>query len=371
MTAETTKKKTRRPNTARVMALGGTLAALVAACFFSALTGTSTAARAKSAGGEKPKIAVVLHLRVPSLLQFCYGAETAGQELGFDVDCVGPQKINTIQQQQIANSEVDNRGVKGLAPLLIGAESWRRVIGDLQKRGIKVVDIGIQTGEFMGDDTPLLVAPRDVRTGRAAADIIISRLPKNPSGEVVVDIGVPGLKLCEDRFKGVTQAFAEKAPNVKIIKVKVADDDVKGPIDWRAQIEAHPNALAFIGDCASTAPPILGKLKKETGGKWLVTGSELDPRTPPLIKAGLVAGVTSAAFWVQGYVGAKVLYEQIVNNKYTDYKGWIDSGTLVVTKKNVDAILEALKSKENLAKYYKPTTDKIFANLKAHLGPYK
>jgi ABC-type sugar transport system substrate-binding protein len=223
----------------------------------------------------------------------------------------------------------------------------------------------------MGDDTPLLVAPRDVRTGRAAADIIISRLPKNPSGEVVVDIGVPGLKLCEDRFKGVTQAFAEKAPNVKIIKVKVADDDVKGPIDWRAQIEAHPNALRLHRRLREHGSA--DSRKAQEGDRWKMARHrlELDPRTPPLIKAGYVAGVTSAAFWVQGYVGAKVLYEQIVNNKYADYKGWIDSGTLVVTKKNVDAILEALKSKENLAKYYKPTTNQIFANLKAHLGPYK
>jgi ABC-type sugar transport system substrate-binding protein len=371
MTGERKGHKRRPATSVRALALWAAVTAAAAASLLAVCMGTAAAAHTKSAGGDKPKIAVVLHLRVPSLLQFCYGAETAGQQLGFDVDCVGPQKINTIQQQQIVNSEVDNRGVKGVAPLLIGAESWRRVIGDLQKRGVKVVDIGIQTGEFMGDATPLLVAPRDVRTGRAAGDIIISRLPHNPSGEVVVDIGVPGLKLCEDRFKGITQVFHEKAPNVKIIKVKVADDDVKGPIDWRAQIEAHPNALAFIGDCASTAPPILGKLKKETGGKWLVTGSELDPRTPPLIKSGEVAGVTSAAFWVQGYVGARILYEQIVNGKYNDYKGWIDSGTLVVTKKNVDAILEALKSKENLAKYYGPTVKGIFANLKAHLGPYK
>ena len=162
---------------------------------------------------------------------------------------------------------------------------------------------------------------------------------------------VPGLKLCEDRFKGVTQVFKEKAPNVKIIKVKVADDDIKGPVDWQAQIQAHPDALAFIGDCASTAPPILGKIKKETGAKWLVTGSELDPRTPALIKSGHIAGVTSASFWVQGYVAGRVLYEQIVNGKYTDYKGWIDSGTQVVTKSNVDAVIKALKSQDNLAAY--------------------
>src|SRR4029079_11435124 len=108
--------------------------------------------------------------------------------------------------------------------------------------------------------------------------------------------------------------------------------------------QAHPDALAFIGDCASTAPPILGRIKQETGAKWLVRGSELDPRTPPLIKSGMIAGVTSASFWVQGYVAARVLYGQIAQNKYTGYKGWIDSGTQVVDKSNVDDIITALRS---------------------------
>ena len=351
----------------RLLALPALVAGLV---FALALASTASGNPSSRTAKDRIKIAVVLHLRVPSLLQFGYGAAQAGKEFGFDVHVVGPSKINTIQQQQIVNSEVDNAGVKGVAPLLIGAESWRRTIADLQKRGIRVVSLGIQTGRFMGAATPLLVAPRDIRTGRAAGGIIISRLGPNPSGEVVVDIGVPGLKLCEDRFKGITQIFAERAPNVKIIKVKVADDDIKGPVDWQAQIQAHPDALAFIGDCASTAPPILGKIKTDTNAKWLVAGSEIDPRTPALIKSGAIAGVTSASFWVQGYVAARILYEQITSGKYKNYKGWIDSGTDVVTTQNVDAVITALKSNANLNAYYGPRARNLFVNLKSHLGPY-
>ena len=344
----------------------GILAALGCALFI--VSGATAKSNSKSA--DQLKMAVILHLRVPSLLQFGYGAQAAGKQYGFKVDVVGPQKINTLQQQQMVNSEVNNAGVKGVMPILIGAQAWTRTFKDLQKRGIRIVDIGVQTGRFMGAATPLLVAPRDIRTGRAAGGIIITRLGPNPSGEVVVDEGVPGLKICEDRFTGVKQIFAERAPNVKVIRVQVADDDVKGPIDWKAQIQAHPNALAFIGDCASTAPPILGKIKQETGAKWLVTGSELDPRVPPLIKSGAVAGVTSASFFLQGYVAARILYEQITHHKYLAYKGWIDSGTDVITQKNVDAVITALKSQGNLAKYYAPREKTLFSNLKAALGPY-
>ena len=316
------------------------------------------------------RIAVVLHLRVPSLLQFCYGASEAGKEFGFSVDCVGPQQVNTLQQQQIINSEVNNRGVQGIAPLLVDAPAMKHLFSSLQQRGIRIVDTGIQTGKFMGAATPLLIAPRDVRTGLAAGNLIISHLPKNPTGEVVAAIGVPGLKLCEDRKKGVDMAFAQNAHHVKVIWGNAADDDIKGPSDWQALIQAHPNALAFIGDCNSTAPAILGRIHQQTSAKWLVTGSELDPRTPAYIKSGDVVGVTSASFWVEGYAAARVLYEQIAHKKYLNYKGWIDSGTQVIDSSNINQIVTAFKSQANMAHYYRARVQKLFANLHAALGSY-
>jgi ABC-type sugar transport system substrate-binding protein len=235
---------------------------------------------------------------------------------------------------------------------------------------VRIVDTGIQTGRFMGAATPLLVAPRDVRTGLAAGNLIVSHLPKNASGEVVAAIGVPGLKLCEDRKKGVNMAFAQHDPKVKVIWANAADDDIKGPSDWQALINAHPDALAFIGDCNSTAPAILGKIHQQTHAKWLVSGSELDPRTPAYIKSHDVVGVTSASFWVEGYAAGRILYEQIANHKYVNYKGWIDSGTQVVDSSNIDAVVNAFKSKANMAAYYRARVRKLFANLKAAIGPY-
>jgi len=356
----------RRTRMRRLVTLGLTVAAVSLMLVAAASAGPQ---RHQGSRGNI-RIAVVLHLRVPSLLQFCYGAEQAGKEFGFSVDCVGPQKVNTLQQQQIINSEVTNRGVQGIAPLLVDAAGMRNLFTSLQKRGIRIVDTGIQTGRFMGAATPLLVAPRDVRTGLAAGNIIISHLPKNPSGEVVATIGVPGLKLCEDRKKGVDEAFAKSAPNVHVIWGNAADDDVKGPSDWQALITAHPNALAFISDCASTGPAILGKIHHDTHAKWLVTGSELDPRTPGYIQSGDVVGVTSASFWVEGYAAGRILYEQIANHKYVNYKGWIDSGTQVVDKSNVAAVVKAFKSQAGMAAYYHARVEKLFANLKAALGPY-
>ena len=179
----------RRPSSRRWRSRAFVVPLMVA---IAALIATSGAGARKANAASNIRIAVVLHLRVPSLLQFCYGADQAGKEYGFSVDCVGPQQVNTLQQQQLINSEVNNRGVQGIAPLLVDAPAMKNLFTSLQQRGIRIVDTGIQTGKFMGAKTPLLIAPRDVRTGLAAGKFIISHLPKNPSGTVVAAIGVPG-----------------------------------------------------------------------------------------------------------------------------------------------------------------------------------
>jgi len=357
-----------RPLTGRARLAGGitALAAATAMGVFAVGALASSGQTAKADGDVKTSI--VLHLRVPAVEVYGYGAEAAGKDLGTDVDVVGPQQYNNLEQQRIAQSEVDASS-KGLALLLVGAEAWRRPIAEWQKQGIKVVTAGIQAGQFMGKNTPLLIAPRDVLTGRMLADLTLKNLGKSPKGEIVVGTSIPGLKLLEDRIKGFKQVMKEKAPGVKVSVFTAADDNVKGVTDWQALIQAHSKALAFVG-LASTAPAILGKIKKDTGAKWIVTGCELDPRTPPLIKSGVVAGVTSANFWVQGYVATRILYEQIANNRYNNIHGWLDSGTSIITKKNVDAIIRRDKSQDSMHAYFKPQMDKLFSNLTSHLGTY-
>src|SRR5262245_8147198 len=75
--------KTRRWLT-RLATLGVVLTTVSLALVVAATAGTQQ----RKAPQAKVRIAVVLHLRVPSLLQFCYGAEQAGKEFGFSVDCV-------------------------------------------------------------------------------------------------------------------------------------------------------------------------------------------------------------------------------------------------------------------------------------------
>ena len=70
----------------RLLALPALVAGLVFALVLASTASGNPSARTAK---DRIKIAVVLHLRVPSLLQFGYGAQQAGKEFGFDVDVEG------------------------------------------------------------------------------------------------------------------------------------------------------------------------------------------------------------------------------------------------------------------------------------------
>src|SRR5262245_427936 len=82
--------------------------------------GSTSAADSTSSDskGKDFKGSIVLHLRVPAVETFGYGALAAGEELGFDVNVVGPQQFNNLEEQKIAQSEVD-AGAQGLSLLLV------------------------------------------------------------------------------------------------------------------------------------------------------------------------------------------------------------------------------------------------------------
>jgi ribose transport system substrate-binding protein len=149
----------------------------------------------------------------------------------------------------------------------------------------------------------------------------------------------------------------------------VADDPSIGIPQWKQVVQAHPNALAFVGLC-STHPADLARIKAAApGSKWVVVGGELDPGTLQGIKDGTVYGVVDAAIWQQGYIAAKLLYEQ-VNNPSLPQTGWIDPGIEVVTKANIDAVTTREKgSPAEQEAFYKPLMDKIFNNLAANIHP--
>lgn len=349
-----------RRNRPLLMVAGITATALLAAC----------GSQASGSGGQasKPKISFVYQVRVPAVEIAGYGGQTAAKQLGFSVDAVGPTAYDVIKQQSMFNSEA-TAGAKGISTVVLEPKAWQRTISAVLAKGIKVVDFGVYTGPFVGKKTPVYVGPDDHAYGRALATLLIKALGANAHGQVVITSCAPTVQEQELRVTGVRQALKAQEPGVTLVgPVVQTDDATQGVLDAQRIVLAHPKALAFVGLC-STAPAAFAKVKKDTHAKWIITGGELDPGNLKGIKQGLIAGVVDASLWLQGYISARLLYEEIAHPGSVPTTGWVDSGVETVTSANVDQVIARQSSLANQAKAYLPLVNRIFAHLKANIKP--
>jgi ribose transport system substrate-binding protein len=323
---------------------------------------------AATAGKPQVKLAIVYQVAVPAVEIEGAGAAVAAKQFGFSIKEVGPTAYNVLQQQTMSSAEASS-GAQGIGEILVNSSAWGRAISNLQSRGIHVVDNGVYTGPFLGAKTPIYVGPDDHAYGAALSNILINALGPNAHGQVAITWCAPGVQELEERVAGVKAALAAREPGVQLIGPYMqADNYTQGVLDAQSIVLAHPNALAFVGLC-STAPGNFAQVKAKDNGKWLITGGELDPRNLTAIKNGYVVGVVDASLWLDGYITARLLYEQVTHPYTTPSTGWIDSTIETVNKSNIDAVIKRQSSLANQAAYYLPVVNKIFANLKANVKP--
>lgn len=317
-----------------------------------------------------PKISFVYQVRVPAVEIAGYGAAAAAKQLGFSFHAVGPTAYDVIQQETMFNSEA-SAGAQGIATVVLEPKAWQRTVSSALSKGIKVVDFGVYTGPFTGANTPIYVGPDDHAYGRALSALLIKALGPNAKGQVVITSCAPSVQEQQLRVQGVRQALKAQEPGVSLIgPVIQTDNATQGVLDAQRIVLAHPKALAFVGLC-STSPAAFAKVKKDTNAKWLVTGGELDPGNLQGIKQGLIVGVVDASLWLQGYVSARLLYQQIAHPGSVPTTGWLDSTIETVTSKNINQVIARQSSLANQAKAYLPLMNKLFAHLKQNIKPLK
>jgi simple sugar transport system substrate-binding protein len=114
--------------------------------------------------------------------------------------------------------------------------------------------------------------------------------------------------------------------------------------------------------------PNLAKLKARTGGKWLVAGYDMGRETLDAVRAGTIQIVVGQHPYLQGYLPVVALAQQLRDGKAIPH-GWIDIGTEVVTKQNVDAIYERETDEAAQRKWYADYVAQHFAALGAIVKP--
>jgi ABC-type sugar transport system substrate-binding protein len=314
--------------------------------------------------GQKLKIGYVLHGLNPFTDIIKRGAEDAGKALDVDVEVVGPSKFEANEAIGMFEGMVQKKK-DGIVVVPMPGEVWVRPIKEATDAGIPVTSANITSAEssaegWFGQD--------EYQSGVILATEIRKMLEAGgkKSGTILVGICAPDVAVLVERYKGFKKGLEGsgfKATDSKDVKTAKEENYAA----WENQVGANKDIVAAVGLCSMDIPN-LAKLKKDTGAKWLIGGYDLDPDIITSLKDGTTQISLAQHPYLQGYLPVLAMVQHLRDKKPLP-KGWVNVGTEIVTKANVDSISPRETDRAAETKWYADYIAKNVSDLGALAKP--
>jgi ribose transport system substrate-binding protein len=177
--------------------------------------------------------------------------------------------------------------------------------------------------------------------GKAAADLLIRHMGK--SGKVALLTGVPGALNLEERIRGFKDGI-KGYPGIRIVETAACYDDINKGVEVVEEVmQAHPDldGWFFVGlwpmFAGRGAMPLWEKAS--LSGRLKNVAFDTLPVELEWLKDGLLVGLVGQKYWGWGYDTIQMMYDYVAHGKR--FPSWVNSGMDIVTKKNVDEMIEA------------------------------
>jgi ABC-type sugar transport system substrate-binding protein len=289
------------------------------------------------------------------------GAEAAGKELGVDVAVLAPTKLDGPAQvklfQDATRTATDGIAVFTLTPdLLIRAEA--QAVG----QGLTV--LAVDTAPSPDTKITSYVGNDNLGAGSLLAQAAIDAMgptEASASGSVVIGTTVPGVPVLDYRAQGMKDTFAKGAPGFSVLgPFDSKPDPTQNSQAWSNLVNAHSDARVFLGtgdpDNAS-----LARINRDTGGQYLTGAFDLNQAGLQAVQDGTNFALVDPQHFLKGYVAARLLIEHAMEG--TDLpQGWWVSPSELVTKDNVQEIMDRQESSDTKLAWYRDVIDEQFAN---------
>ena len=343
---------------------------LKATCVASALALTLAACGSHSGGAKSSNEKLDLGMAVANIsLNFASsmadGAkQAAAHSKNVDLKVVGPPNTDGPAEQQLFSTLVKT-ATDGVVLENLDPPIFTRPAAQAVDSGVKVV--ALDTSPTPGSKVDLYVGNDNYELGQQLADTTLKNLGANPQGEIVVGVPNPGVPVLDSRAKGIADELKAKAPGVKVLgPFQTYSDPTQNFGAWQSLVNAHPDALAFlgVGDADSYD---LAKIKKSSGGKYLVAGFDVDAKTLEYVKEGVLFCTLDPEHFLKGYIAMKLLIDANRGKKMP--KGWFKTAGLVVDKSNIDKIIQRQKSPQDAYSFYQQQIEQLMGDVEANMKP--
>jgi ABC-type sugar transport system substrate-binding protein len=326
------------------------------------LTGPfSRSSQAAPTHAKSLKFGYVLHILIPFTAEIAEGAKDAAADYHASISVVGPPAFSAPTEISDFNAFVQQH-VNGIGIVPNPPEAYPNVIKKALKAGVLVVTANVLSHAsgvpWVGQD--------EYRSGIILARRLLA-MPnglKGKKGDVVIGSCAPGVSVLTARYNGIMKVLRNH-PALHVVGpaggYNVTGNPATNYSAWQSLYTAHRNAVAMIGLCALDNPD-LATLKRKYHAHFAAAGYDITTDTLNAIKQGLVNLSIGQNPYLQGYLPIKAMADHLLKGRPM-IKGWINCGTEVVTRANVNFYLRRESSHAVTRSFYAKQIHTIFANL--------
>jgi ribose transport system substrate-binding protein len=287
-------------------------------------------------------ILVAANTRIPYWQSALAGLNRAGTEMKVTVNMVGPKRYDPKAERD----ELLNAIQEKPSGILISAADATLLTADINsasQQGIPIITIDSDAPDskrlfFIGSD--------NYGIGKLGGELLVKLL--GGKGNVVM-FTYPNQNNLTERQHGYESMF-EGHPYLKVTRaVDIQGDPVIAYNTAKQLLTAKAKVDAFV--CLeAVACPEVGEAVAETNmsGKVTIMAMDTDQRTLKWIQQGLVSATIAQKPYTMAYLGVKLLDDvhhrmptsltaNFAQNSFSPLPTFVDTGTFIVDKSNVDS----------------------------------
>lgn len=294
-------------------------------------------------------------------------AQAVKESKGVSLVSAAPNTTNPSQVVSMFQS-ASQTSKSGIILQALTADLFLRPVKAATDAGIPVIAIDAPPPKNAGVN--LFVSNDNVEVGRQLAREILKDIPAGAKGKIIIGNTGPGVPPLEQRIQGMVEVIKQTRPEIQILGPLNTNGSTGSPSDvfgvWNGIVRANPDALAFMSPSNADAAA-LALIERQTGTKLLVGGCDLEPTALQGVKDGYIRVLVSPEHWLKGYIAMKLLLAHAQSGA-TIPAGFWNSGSLVITKANIDRVIVRQKSDAARALALAPVGKKQLADIGSYLS---
>ncbi len=250
---------------------------------------------------------IVKSLQMPFFLSMIEGAEQAADDLGIDLDSVGPtEPYNTAQQLDL----IDNAIAMGVDGIIITPADSNAIVRGIQKANEAGIPIATPNTKAYGGEVLTWIGVENFEVGYGLGKYLADSL--DGKGNVVLLEGTPGSSTAEERQAGFVAAF-EEYPDINILASQTANfNRSEGMTVMENMLQRFPE---IDGVGAANKEMIMGALEaaKAAGRaeEIKMVGFDVDSDVLTAVKDGDVIATGDQQEKTQAYLGVLACWTKL------------------------------------------------------------